>query len=351
MLRFSLSRTARRPAPGAAQAVQRKGIWVAMALMMFVALYGGTKWREQKVRLGAPADQGLADNRVERPNKADQPEKLIMPGDLKAPEAKPMFADEGQVLFGGARSKTFAVLEDDTVFRSAENDAFFTLLKVLADADERDLELASIGPKTFVQLFQQSDVYRGEIVTVGGVVERVIPQTKPLANKQGIEKYYEVWLRPDGGRLPIVAEVLDLPQDYPAGTRPAVDVTGFFYKRLGYASQEAASAGAAENGMQTVFRSSPLVLAKTLKLRPVAATAVVVDDDGPAFLTGVRLPFPSKYVLPVMGIGMIVLVALSAWAFRLMRTSVTAGGPIVGRHRPNAEPAEVVNLNSLHLEP
>lgn len=322
-----------------------------MALLMFAALYGGTKWREQKIRLGAPADQGMTDNRIEPPQKADRAEKLIMPGDLKVPEAKPMFADEGRVLFGGVRSKTFDVLEDDAVFRAAENDAFFTLLKVLQDADERDVELASIGPKTFVQLFQQSDDYRGEIVTVGGVVERVIPQSKPLANKQGIEKYYEIWLRPDGGRLPIVAEVLELPKDYPAGTRPAVDVTGFFYKRLGYASQEAAAGNVAETGMQNVYRSSPLVLAKTLKLRPVAAVAAPVDDDGPAFLAGAKLPFPSKYVLPVMGIGMIVLVAMSAWAFRLMRTSVTDKGPIVGRRRNAAEPAEVVNLNSLHLEP
>jgi hypothetical protein len=350
MLRFSLSRTAKRPAPGAAQTVQRKGIWIAMALLMFVALYGGTKWREQKLQFGAPADQGMVDNRITDP-KAKPDEKLIMPGDLKLPEAKPMFADEGRVLFGGVRSKTFADLEDDTVFRSTENDAFFTLLKVLQDADERDVELASIGRKTFVQLFQQSDDYRGEIVTVGGVVERVIPQTKPLANKQGIEKYYELWIRPDGGRLPIVAEVLELPKDYPAGTRPAVDVTGFFYKRLGYASEEKASGNAADTGLKNVFRSSPLVLAKTLKLRPIAASAAAADDDGPAFLAGARLPFPSKYVLPVMGIGMIVLVALAAWAFKLSRTSVMAQGPIIGRHRRSDEPAEPVNLNSLNLEP
>lgn len=352
MLNFRLSRTARRPTAQLAQTVQRKGVWIAMALLVFVALFGGTKWKEQKARLFAPADQGMADNRIEPPKKDDQAEKLIMPGDLKAPEAKPVFAGEGKLLFGGARSKTFDVLEDDTVFRSAENNAFFSLLKVMQDADERDVELASIGPKTFVQLYQQSDVYRGEIVTVGGVVERVIPQTQPLPNKQGIEKYYEIWLRPDGGRLPIVAEVLELPDDYPTGTRPAVDVSGFFYKRLGYASQEPASGNTAETGMKNVFRSSPLVLAKTLKLRPVAATApVAADDDGPAFLTGVPLPFPSKYVLPIMGIGMIVLVGMSAWAFRLMRTSATARGPIVGGRRPTDEPAEPVNLNSLNLEP
>src|SRR5262249_20442308 len=151
--------------------------------------------------------------------------------------------------------------------------------------------------------FEQSADYRGEIVTVGGVVERVIPAADPPANSQGIRKFYEVWIRPDGGRLPIVIDCLELPKDYPAGQQPHIDATGVCYKRLGYASAEAAVGNAKETGMKNVFRSSPLVLAKTLHVRSVAPPPhVVAADDGmPAMLKGIRLPFPGKFLLPVLG--------------------------------------------------
>jgi hypothetical protein len=343
-----------------------------MALLMFVVLFGQQAWRKMKGNGPAPADGKLADNVVGQNNRADRgpaaaakpadDDRLppgdqlaqvpgVRPEDLKLPEVKPAAPIDGKRLFGGVSSKLFDVLQDDTIYRSDENGTFFALLKALREADERDVELASIGPKTFVQLYEQSPEYRGEIVTVGGVVERVIPQTNPPANSAGIKKYYEVWLRPDGGRLPIVAVCLDLPKDYPAGRQPHVDVSGYFYKRLGYPSAEPASGNANETGMKNVFRSSPLVLAKTLEVRSVAAAPNKIADDGvPEFLRGVPLPIPAKFVLPILGIGMIVAVGLSAWAFKMTKSS-SLRGPIVGRNRKKQEEAEPTDLNSLRVEP
>lgn len=356
MLNFRTSRTSRRPKSNPGQSLQKRTAWVVMALLMFVILFGQQAW--QKFRGNAPprADGGLADNRIAQP--VNPPEKRpddrpIMPGDLKVPEARPALPIDGKRLFGGVSSKLFDVLSDDGTYRAAENDAFFTLLKTLDQSDERDVDLASIGRKTFLQLHEQSAEYRGEIVTVGGVVERVLPQANPPENKHGIHKFYELWIRPDGGRLPIVVVCLDLPRDYPIGTPTTVDASGYFYKRLGYASAEPAKGDAAKTGAKNVFRTSPLVLAKTVRIRPqiAAAPAAAADDDGvPPFLRGVPLPVPARWALPLLGIGMIVTVALSAYAFKLAKTPVTGRGPIVGRRRDEAEPPPT-NLNSIRVEP
>lgn len=358
-----------------------------MALLMFVVLFGQQAWRKFRGNGPGPADGGLVDNRIAPPAKrpgdlpglpgdrlapapaenqlvgnqpaadraADRPiiDRPVMPGDLKLPEARPALPIDGKRLFGGVSSKLFDVLDDDAVYRAAENNSFFALLEALDRSDERDVDLASIGRKTFIQLHEQSADYRGEIVTVGGVVERVLPQQNPPANKQGVRKYYELWIRPDGGRLPIVVVCLDLPRDYPIGKPTTVDASGYFYKRLGYASAEEAKGDAAKNGAKNVYRTSPLVLAKTVRVRPQVAVAEAqapADDGGPAFLRGVPLPIPAQWVLPILGIGMIFTVALSVFAYQLTKNPISSRGPIVGRRRNEPE-APVTNLNSVRVDP
>ncbi len=197
-----------------------------------------------------------------------------MPGDLKGPELKPMLPIDGKRLFGGVSSNVFADVSDDSNYRGAETDAIFKLLGALKKSDERDIELASIGKLTFVQLQEQSEEYRGEIVTVGGVVERVAAANRIRSRTpRGSRSNTKSGSEPDGGRLPIVALCLEMPHDYPAGGKPSVDISGFFFKRLGYPSAEPASAADQAKGMTNVFRSAPLVLAKTLKVRSAPVTA------------------------------------------------------------------------------
>lgn len=343
-----------------------------MGLLLFVVVIGQASWRKQKANQAAPNDGAMVDNKVipadKNEKKSVQPGELLAQNpaagvqpidarDLKLPDAQPLLDGETKRLFGGVSSKLFADLSDDSTYRGDEIKPLFTLLKKLHDSDERDIELASTGRRTFVQLHEQPNIYRGEIVTVGGTVERIIPQQNPEPFPQGIAKQYEVWIKPDGGRLPIVALCLNLPADYPIGEKPEVDVSGYYFKRLGYPSAEKATAADMAKGMTNVYRSSPLILAKTLRLRPKAVVAAVVaEDEGPAFLKGVRLPFPNRFALPILGGGMVLLTALSAWAYRISRTSVMAAGPVVGRHRLNREKAEaeqeeVKNLNSLKVEP
>lgn len=366
MFKFQIQRTRTRTAGNLGTSLQRKSSWLVMGLLVFVILVGQQAWRKQRANNPAPNDGLMVDNRIDpaamgagdqvaQADRANPNVKPITASDLRLPDAKPLLDGETKRYFGDISSKLFDEVLDDSGYRTDEIKPIFTMLGKLNKSDERDIELASVGRKTFVQLYEQPKVYRGEIVTVGGVVERITPQTNKPPFPPGVDesmiipKQYEVWIRPDGSLLPIMVVCLDIPQDYPADTRPEVDVSGYFFKRFGYASGQEAGAEAAAKGMSHVYRSAPLILAKTIKVRsqPVVAKAAE-EDEGPAFLKGIPLPIPTKYVLPALGIGMILLTAMSAWAFKISRTSVVTGGPIVGRHR--TEPvAEVKDLNSLNL--
>ena len=281
-----------------------------------------------------PADNAVA--QVEKP--ADEPGVVQARGDTKA-------VDDKNTLFGGLSPDLFAKLEDDAVYRTAEEESLYRALRALDEADERDVRLASLGPVTFRQLSEQSNRYRGEIVTLSGEAVRIVPQ-KANVNPHGIEKYYEVWLKPAGGRVPLVFLCLDMPPDYPLGQGPQqVEASGYFYKRLGYPSEERDAEG------RNVFRSSPLVLAKTLHWTPAAGPQQMAEDAA-AQVPGLPPGLPAKWVLPLLGIGIALMIFLSVYAYRLTKTSVLDRGPIVGRARRAAEAAEKPqNLNELKIEP
>lgn len=299
-----------------------------------------------------PAPVVDGDNRVApRAARVDPqaPDAVLAVGDNR-----PLPVDE-KSLFGDAQPQWFRVLEDDAVYRATENTTFFRLLKILADSDPRDIELASSGVRTFRQLYDQPDDYRGEIVTVAGIVRKIKPQTNPPQNTEGIRKFYEVWIEPDGSRLPIVAVCLELPADYPTQGDVDVRISGYFYKRLGYASAQQGERNELDGSRSDVFRSAPLLLARTLtwKLRPSLAAQIAADDEADAG-TGPPLPFgiPRRYAYHVLGLGMLLMVGVSVWSWRLMRAPILNRGPIVGRARREAErAAEVANLNSLKIEP
>lgn len=251
-------------------------------------------------------------------------------------------------LFGNVRPELFTALEDDAVYRRDEEQSFFQLLRALDEADERDIEVASVGERTFRQLNEQTKEYRGEIVDVAGTVHRIIPQ-KANQNLHGIDKYYEVWIQPEKSIVPLVFVCLELPKDYPSGdVMQKVRASGYFYKRLGYASEPDPKTG------EPVFRSSPLVLAKTFRWTPKAkiADAVAAGEEAVAVVPGLPRGIPTKWVLPLLGFGMVLMIALAVWAFRLSRTSVASRGPFVGRLRREAEEAEAAkNLNKIKIEP
>jgi hypothetical protein len=173
--------------------------------------------------------------------------------------------------FPGVKPEFLSGVRDDTLFRSAETDAFYHLMKLLKETDEKALEAASTGHVTFTQLFTQPKEYRGELVTVAGTLRRNQRLSAPQ-NKYGIEKYYELIIQPDDRAEPLLIYCLQPPDNLPQGENLSqpITATGFFYKR---------QAGMSGDGLRTW----PLVLAKTV-IAPVAPPAGKVAKKEPMSL-------------------------------------------------------------------
>jgi hypothetical protein len=133
-----------------------------------------------------------------------------------------------------------ALVRDDTVFRSADQRAWFTIwgrLQTEAAAGSKPR-----GRKvTFAQLFSQPRSFRGRMVRIAGTIRRLQEVPAP-SNAIGIDRYWQAWLDPAGGpSSPVVVYFLSLPPGTPTGMRvdvPAI-VDGVFFKRWAYQASDA----------------------------------------------------------------------------------------------------------------
>jgi hypothetical protein len=176
-----------------------------------------------------PADPNLADAIV------IEAEPDLLPGD----------ADEY-----GAPVDALARIRDDTVFRGAEEEAWFQIWMTLRSTDTRSLAKAAARRVSFTELFGQPRSYRGRLVRFRGTLHRLEKLSAP-ANPYDIKDYWQGWLEPEGGPVsPIVVYFLRLPDDMPHGMKISepVDVVGYFFKRWAYAATD-------------TVRIAPLVLA------------------------------------------------------------------------------------------
>ena len=162
--------------------------------------------------------------------------------------------------FPGVQPELFADVRDDTVSRAAELPSYLNLLEVLQNTSDEALAQASSGPVAFVQLFEQPDEFRGELVSLRGKLRRIEKVPAPK-NDLGLESYYQAWLQPyDNRNALIVIYTLYLPHDFPLGDRIAeeVELTGFSYKRWAYRATD-------------TIRTAPMVLARNMHwIRPTA---------------------------------------------------------------------------------
>jgi hypothetical protein len=171
-----------------------------------------------------------------------------------------------QAYYPGVRAEYLAQVQDNTVFRSDERDAWYHLLAILDRAELPALEAASEGRVGFVQLFQQPASYRGRLVTIRGTVRRAHRLIAPK-NEYGIESYYQCWLEPAGGpSSPLVVYVLDMPAGFPAGMQISeeVEYTGFSYKRWAYQAGDGT-------------RTTPVILAKIGRWAPAPPVRTPLD--------------------------------------------------------------------------
>ncbi len=164
----------------------------------------------------------------------------------------------------GVRKDYLRGVEDDTVFRAAEHDAFFHLLELLGRTDPRRLRMASEGPVSFAQLYRRPRQYRGRVVPLQGTARRASRLVAPK-NDCGIDGYYQIWLQPaDAPTMPMVVYCLELPRGFPLAQdiREPVELVGIFFKRWAYQATD-------------TIRTTPLVLARSLSWQPARLTEPV----------------------------------------------------------------------------
>lgn len=165
--------------------------------------------------------------------------------------------------FDGVDTELLATIEDDTVFRTAEADAWFHLLALLQKSSAHGLEQAAPVPVGYLQLDQQSSEYRGQLVTVRGTVRGGKRVAAP-PNDFGITQYYQLWLQPDRSSPElIVVYALTTPDGFSLGSDLDAETTatGFYFKRWAYP---------AADGVAT----APLVLARGIDWRRQPAPTV-----------------------------------------------------------------------------
>ena len=98
-----------------------------------------------------------------------------------------MSADKAPKLRSSELStEDLATIRDNTYFRTAEKEAWFTLIGLLQQTPANELADKSVGEVGYVQLVQQPNVYRGKVVNVRGTVRQVTLE-KPAANELGVD--------------------------------------------------------------------------------------------------------------------------------------------------------------------
>ncbi len=318
MLQFH--RTAKAPPNYLAWRQQRKLLlWVLLIGVPIIALLRIWDLRRTEAPQSAAAEGAKIDPRL--------PESTPLPT-LDAFTAEPVTEhdqtgkshseqDASTKFFRGVIPEYLKSVRDDTPSRPADHDACFNLFQALHRADVGELKTASLGKKSYVQLFRQPEAYRGKLVDLRGTVRRA--HQLPLAkNHTGLTHNYELWLfTEDSQTNPIIVYALDLPEEFPTGMKihEPVELTGFFFKRVAY--------GAKGGGM-----TAPTVLTKTVDWKapsPAERTATASESRQ-------RLQW-------LMGVAVFGIILLTVVMWQLNRSTRR---PILQRASMSADTVEVL---------
>lgn len=196
-----------------------------------------------------------------------------------------------------------AAIRDDMVWRPEEQTAWFRSFEKLLTLTDRELKEQSLGNVGFVQLFRQTNEYRGRLVTVRGTAELAYQVPAPK-NDLGIERYYVFWLRPgDGADAPLVAYSLELPDGFPkvgnehTNLREEMIFTGYFFKRWAYGAHDG-------------IRTAPLVLANRPTWQPTKE------------LLSAERPSVGTIAIAVLAIAL-VAISIASWVYKSSNMRMT----------------------------
>ena len=156
-------------------------------------------------------------------------------------------------------------VSDSTLgIRTHEAGALYYLLAKAAAIPQNVLEQSAKPVPPFVVLMTESPRYRGQLMTVKGQLKRLTPLSID-ENPYGIQTLYEGWFfSKDSGTHPWRVLCTKLPEGIPKGTDlktlPAVQITGYYFKKYGYPS------------VAGKLQTAPLLIARQIRWFPPATT-------------------------------------------------------------------------------
>jgi hypothetical protein len=311
--------TPRRPPPRnyLSRVEQRRLFWIVMPPAAVAILVGA--WVERRLRGTSPADGGSAQVDTVLHDAADRPglEGLLErsatgPSDAVVIGSAADESPPAEAMEIGANERALAAVQDDTVFRESDAEAWFGLFETLRSTPPEALRASRPRAVGFNELFGQPESFRGRLVRFRGSIRRLEWLAAP-ANNSNMTGYWQAWLRPQAGPpSPIVVYFLELPPEWRMASGwegdardvdLPVEVIGYFFKRWAYRATD-------------TIRTAPLVVARSplpLALPSPASSSVWLGVAIVSFMAG-----------------LVGLAALSLW--------------LLNRRAPRRRPAAVATL-------
>ena len=183
------------------------------------------------------------------------PDRFVSPLESSTSDQSQFKADAADLSVDPQR---LATIQDDTYFRQNEAPAWFYLYQRLQQTPLDALDaIGSDRQLSRLQLYRQTDSYRGQLVQLRGLVRRAF-RVPAVENNLGIEFHWQLWMFENReSKDPIVVYALEMPAGFPEGVELEEDVwlTGYVYKRWSYP---------AKGGLMV----APVVLAKMAHWSP-----------------------------------------------------------------------------------
>ncbi|MFH1299456.1 MAG: hypothetical protein ABIK07_00245 [Planctomycetota bacterium] len=173
-------------------------------------------------------------------------------------------------------------VSDSTLgIRDHEAGALYYLLAKAAAIPQNILEKSSEPAPPFVVVMTESPQYRGQLMTVKGQLKRLTPLIID-ENSYGVQTLYEGWFfSKDSGIHPWRVLCTQLPEGIPQGTdlknMPAVQITGYYFKKYGYPSV----AGKPQ--------TAPLLIARQIRWFPPAAAETASSSGAAKYVVSLFL--------------------------------------------------------------